>query len=308
MSAATADASTTLRDLDDQVARSLAELGRMATNHCHPSLVALSTVVDERRRQSGTVDLAWLQRQPEYVSVTHCLAGAWNVYGALAVSTIVAGITMASARARLVAAAQLGQTVMVSAPVRAVDPAGVPLVDRLREHGLRLARQTVDVLLSPSVAGSTRPLLDAVLPERVVATLALARASIVSTFRAGLLSAYRSSDSARGWVWIAALDRRTCPICWAKHGSIHPVDAPFYSHVLCRCVAQPLRRGESAPLTGPEEFARLSADDRLAILGPGKYDLYQAGRITLADLVEETTHPEYGPTLRERPLRVLASR
>jgi SPP1 gp7 family putative phage head morphogenesis protein len=75
----------------------------------------------------------------------------------------------------------------------------------------------------------------------------------------------------------------------------------------CRCVPVPLLAGDSPDVTpGTEAFAALDEDMQREILGPGKFDLYAAGDVTLDDLVAETYSARWGPGLREKSLRELA--
>jgi hypothetical protein len=43
-----------------------------------------------------------------------------------------------------------------------------------------------------------------------------------------------------GWVWLAKLDARTCPSCWAQHGRLHPLEEPGpLDHQSGRCADMP---------------------------------------------------------------------
>jgi hypothetical protein len=93
------------------------------------------------------------------------------------------------------------------------------------------------------------------------------------------------------------------------------------THPNCRCVLVPRARSygaitgdpslpdrRPAIATGPQLFARLSPDRQMAVLGPGKAALYQAGALDLADLVELVNDPRWGPIRREVPLYRLKRR
>ncbi len=58
---------------------------------------------------------------------------------------------------------------------------------------------------------------------------------------------------------------------------------------------------------GPQPARQPEATQR-AMLGPGAYDLYRDGTITLSDLVEIKHDPRWGPTLRRRSLKDLQAR
>jgi hypothetical protein len=50
---------------------------------------------------------------------------------------------------------------------------------------------------------------------------------------------------------------------------------------------------------GEEVFGALSEEDQRFVLGPSKFLLWQAGSISLDDLVTETFSPVYGRGMRE---------
>jgi len=55
--------------------------------------------------------------------------------------------------------------------------------------------------------------------------------------------------------------------------------------------------------TGPEAFARLPADQQRSVLGPGKFQAFVEGLITLADLVQERTSEDWGLSRSEGSLQ-----
>jgi len=133
----------------------------------------------------------------------------------------------------------------------------------------------------------------------------IARTEIVGAHREAALANYRRMRTATGWRWLAALDVRTCPVCWAMHGTIHPVTSPFGSHVQCRCSPAPVFASSDAIETGEEAFAKLSPAIQQQILGPGKFALYEAGDAGLSDFVQETNDPRWGPGRREKALSAI---
>lgn len=104
---------------------------------------------------------------------------------------------------------------------------------------------------------------------------------------------------------VSALDARTCPICWARHGTFVEHGDPFYRHVCCRCSLAPVTRytpqrlsGEEVLRTKPEAFQR-------QILGPERYELWKSGRIQLGDIAANSLHPKWGAQVRLRRLDAL---
>lgn len=103
-------------------------------------------------------------------------------------------------------------------------------------------------------------------------------------------------DVLRGWAWLSKLDARTCPSCWARHGTEHPLDEPGpHDHQQGRCARLPLTRSwASLGIAMPEPPSRLADAEatfralpehqQLAILGPARLEALNSGTISWNDL------------------------
>lgn len=137
----------------------------------------------------------------------------------------------------------------------------------------------------------------------------------IRAYRETSLAAYRSSPAVAGWIWIA--QATACPVCQAEHGSEHTLDETLDSHPACRCTAMPktlswaelgypgIADGRPSIQPGPERFAALPEADKLAVLGRARLDAYNAGEITLHDMVRETHSERWGAGKRTATLAEL---
>lgn len=119
----------------------------------------------------------------------------------------------------------------------------------------------------------------------------LARAATM--VRTEVLDAHRAAaeewtqanrDVIDGWVWLADLSARTCPSCWAMHGTTHPVDEPGPAdHPNGRCSRMPVVRrdlqaaGQTAVEDPEAVFRQLSRADQLRVMGPGRLQALDDG-------------------------------
>lgn len=147
-------------------------------------------------------------------------------------------------------------------------------------------------------------------------SLLIARTETLRVYREVSTETYKANAAVvTGWVWHCACDRRSCACCWAMHGTFHPVEETLASHPGCRCGMLPRTpswadlgfpdipdRRPSTP-AGSDVFARLTADEQRAILGPGKYAAYRRGEIGLDDLVKDTNSERWGRGRCEASLR-----
>jgi SPP1 gp7 family putative phage head morphogenesis protein len=151
---------------------------------------------------------------------------------------------------------------------------------------------------------------------------------VLGAARAGIADSYReNSDILSGWVWNAEESAQTCEVCWAMNGTEHPLDEDLDSHPNCRCVQTPITKtwdelvggdgmdAADVPETGARPFdpderfnASLTDDEKIKVLGAGKYRLWRDGEIRLADLVTPTMSDRWGAGLRATTLRELRER
>lgn len=329
--AARGDADAARRRLHARDRRLLAALGDaygVALAAVREEAEKVAGRVAEARARGEQVDEAWLIREQQLERVERVARSRVQAFAGKAAALVDDQVVEETAAGKRDAAAILRATLPPGARV-ALDA----IVDRVAPGGrLRLildqlpedAAQRVRAELIRSVALGRNPRRTAAairdsLGGNLTRALTIARTETISAYRDASLQTYRSTNGVDGWVWDATLDATTCAVCWAMHGTVHPVDEPFDSHPNCRCSPLPLTRPWAdlgvrgvpetrfQPVAGETLFARLPATRQREVLGPGKLDLYRAGRIKLGDLVQPTVHPVYGRGLRERPLRDLTS-
>lgn len=142
----------------------------------------------------------------------------------------------------------------------------------------------------------------------------ITRTETIRAYRETAFENYRHSEVVTGWIWIAEVNG--CPVCTAEHGSEHSTEESLDSHPGCRCTAMPKTKSwrelgfelpDSRPTiqSGPERFAELPEADKLAVLGRARLDAYNAGEITLADMVKQTTSARWGEGKRTATLAEL---
>lgn len=127
--------------------------------------------------------------------------------------------------------------------------------------------------------------------------MTIARTEMLDAHRNGSLAAAKANtDLLTGWVWMCTLDRRTCPSCLSKHGTMHPVDdfGPI-DHQNGRCARVDKIKSwkelgfdiEEPADSIPDArawFDNLTEDSQLAIMGPTRLQLLNDGHIGWDDL------------------------
>lgn len=146
----------------------------------------------------------------------------------------------------------------------------------------------------------------------------IARTETLDAYRrASQLVDQQNAQVLQGWTWLATLDGRTCPSCWAQHGTTHTLDQPGpLDHQQGRCARIPtLLPWSKLGINTPEplsvlpdaraRFNALSEDEQLHVMGPDRLKLLRTGKVDWSDLSirRESTgwRPSYGP----RPVRDL---
>lgn len=148
--------------------------------------------------------------------------------------------------------------------------------------------------------------------------MTLARTEMLDAHRAGSLAAAKANeDLLTGWLWMCTLDRRVCPSCLAKHGTLHAVDdfGPI-DHHSGRCaridktktwkelgfdIEEP---ADSIP-DAKAWFNNLEEESQLAIMGPTRLQLLNDGKIQWDDLATRRTTPGWRDSMIATPVRDL---
>lgn len=114
-------------------------------------------------------------------------------------------------------------------------------------------------------------------------------------------------DTLAGWAWLAKLDARTCPSCWAQHGRVHPLtERGPDDHQQGRCGRMPVTKTwaelgiampepPSALPNARERFDALPRAEQLAVMGPARLKALEDGTLTW----EQLSVPVHSPGWRD---------
>lgn len=143
----------------------------------------------------------------------------------------------------------------------------------------------------------------------------IARTELLDAGRATSAAVHAANaDVVQSWVWIASLSHRTCPGCWAMHGTEHPLtEAGPNDHHCGRCARLPKVRPwrdlgidlDELPDMVPDAataFGKLPRVDQLAVMGPGRLALLEGGVIRIGDLAELRGNGQWRDSWAPRPV------
>jgi SPP1 gp7 family putative phage head morphogenesis protein len=127
--------------------------------------------------------------------------------------------------------------------------------------------------------------------------LTIARTETLDAHRAATKASEKANKTIlEEWEWHAALNARTCPSCWSKHGTRHPLseDGPN-DHQNGRCARVTVTKSwkelgfdiEEPPSLTPDAesvFNGLTPETQRDIMGAQRLELLQSGKVSWADL------------------------
>lgn len=245
---------------------------------------------------------------------------------------IAEAVPASAAAQRPIVASQLpaGYPLPDAAPATALDAIVARTGEQITAATGPLSRQAYEQMLRALIRGVAIGANPRATAAELLARTAgsfnggLTRALVIS--RTETLDAYRAAAAAEhaaqadvlaGWQWRSARDRRTCPSCWSKDGSLHRLDEPGpLDHQQGRCVRLPRTRpwrelGIDRPEpddvggTAQQAFDRLPDADQAAVMGPARLAALRTGAATWDQLAtRRRTHgwrDSYAPT----PVRAL---
>lgn len=150
--------------------------------------------------------------------------------------------------------------------------------------------------------------------------LVIARTEVIDAHRAAALAAQQANaDVLAGWVWHCQLDTRSCPSCWSRHGTLHPVSEPGpLDHQQGRCSRTPQTKTwrelgfniDEPPTLLPDAqatFRALPEADQVAVMGPARLAALQSGHASWADLSIRRRTFGWRDSYAPRPARDLAA-
>ena len=142
----------------------------------------------------------------------------------------------------------------------------------------------------------------------LVRATVIARTEMLDATRDATLQQRRlNRDILEGWIWHADLSPRTCPACWAMHGTLHDVDEPGpIDHHQGRCTALPVTKtaaelglaGGDVPGLRPtqdnarERFEALPEHMQREILGRDRFEAWKAGTYPMSAWPRRIQHYE----------------
>jgi len=151
--------------------------------------------------------------------------------------------------------------------------------------------------------------------------LTIARTETLDAHRdASAVAQLANADVLTGWTWLAQLDTRTCPSCWAMHGTEHDLtEAGPNDHQQGRCARMPtvkpwsqlgftgLAEPKSALPDAEAVFADLTKAQQLTVMGPARMQALDAG-VPWSALSQQRINPGWRTSQVPTPARDLLAR
>jgi SPP1 gp7 family putative phage head morphogenesis protein len=191
---------------------------------------------------------------------------------------------------------------------------GTPLYNLLRtsypETVIRLTDNLVNGLAMGIGPRATARLMAQAMAGNLDRALTVARTEQIRALRVANLEQMQTSGVVAGYVRRAQRSSNVCPACIALDGTVYRTleAASFEAHPNCACVAQPVLTFGRTPTfpTGPQWFATLPERQQRAMLGPGRYTLYEQGQLDWQRVATIDDNPTWGKTIKLTPLAELA--
>jgi hypothetical protein len=288
---------------------------------------ALTLAMEAIIKDGGSVSVARLRQMDQYrllMAQTQAQLGKYGVYVETKLSAeTYAALQTGALDAKTMTIYAANGSKAVSSAFRTLNPRVIenmtaflakdsPLFKNFQQYGNLEAKRIRDMIINDVALGKNprviakdiinvgfgRPLADAIRTMRT--------AQLWSYREANILSYQANSDIVRGWIWNSVLDGDTCNACWALHGSVHDNTEMLDDHYNGHCYATPILAWEGDPTdTGLARFEALTDAEKAAILGPAKWEAYQAGRITFDQLAVQHDDATYGQMHVEASLQEL---
>ena len=141
--------------------------------------------------------------------------------------------------------------------------------------------------------------------------LNIARTEQLRAYRESNRATYQRSGLVSGYKRLSARDRRVCAAClFADNGKIYDLDYSYEEHPQGRCTLVPVVIGMPVIQwqSGEAWFVAQNESVQSSILGPGRYEAWQAGEFELADVVKRRENKTWGASLVPASLNDLVNK
>ena len=138
--------------------------------------------------------------------------------------------------------------------------------------------------------------------------LRIARTEQLRVYREANRQQYQASGVVDGYKRLSARDDRVCAAClFADDGTVYPLIYTFDAHTQCRCTSVPVVVGMPvvAWQNGTSWFLAQNPVTQKNILGPGRFDAWNAGQFELEDVIKREFDEVWGGALVPKPLKDL---
>jgi len=147
--------------------------------------------------------------------------------------------------------------------------------------------------------------------------LRLSRTEQLRAYRTATLASFQADPTVKGWERAAALDSRTCLACLLLDGTLYSTQDEMDDHPQGRCTMLPVTKTfremgldvdepDFSRELGKDWFERQDEATQRAMMGPGKFDAWQAGQFKLGDIPKKIESSVWGNSWVPRSLRDLA--
>lgn len=187
---------------------------------------------------------------------------------------------------------------------------GSPLRDLLSAAWPAAIEQTTSALVTGVALGygpeRIAKMMNRGMTNGLYRSMVIARTETHRAYRENKLSTWRETGIA-GFQRVATHDKRVCAACLLAEGEFIPIHERMAEHPQGRCIMIPCRsRAEAHEWVNGEEWLNTQpASTQKAILGKGRFEAWQAGKINLRDIPQEVYSDVWGSSLRARTLTEL---
>lgn len=181
---------------------------------------------------------------------------------------------------------------------------GSPLYELLRAAYPEAVLKLTDDLVTGLATGKGPRWTAAAMAEDMAGNLdralLIARTEQLRALRAGNLEQMRQSNVVSGYIRRAQRNSTVCPACLALDGEEYDTEVDVASHPNCQCYLQPkLKYGKTPAFpSGQDWFEGQSEKVQAEILGPGMFELYQAGELDWGRVARVVEDPVWGAQIK----------